>query len=135
VIENENVPVLDLPCGTVYETSVDARAGIRWYSDGKLAKRRVSQDAEGTWSLSATGAGPTVAVSAHASWRNVYAIPGDDTSGPEFFHGDGLTVQAPGYGVIMHIAGLDLPDGTHRGILRFIDDPQAIAELCAALGG
>jgi CheY-like chemotaxis protein len=38
-----------------------------------------------------------------------------------------------GVGVIAHIAGLDLPDGTHRGVFRFVDDPQVEAALCAAL--
>jgi hypothetical protein len=35
--------------------------------------------------------------------------------------------------VIAHFAGLDLPEGTHRGVLRFIDDPQVAAAVCAAL--
>ena len=34
--------------------------GHRWYLGGKLVKRFVSQNAEGTWSLSPSGAGPTV---------------------------------------------------------------------------
>jgi hypothetical protein len=132
-----NEPILDfqLPCGTVYETADDVRRGIRWYdsSTGKLMKRFVSQDFEGTWSLSPTGAGPTVTVTAHANWRNVYAVPGDESSGPTIFHGNGFTIRAPGFGVIVHIAGLDLPDGTHRGVARVIEDPEVAAELCAAL--
>jgi hypothetical protein len=63
----------------------------------------------------------------------VYAVPGDESSGPTIFHGDGFTVQAPGFGVIVHIAGLDLSDGAHRGVIRFIEDPEVAAELCAAL--
>ena len=35
--------------------------------------------------------------------------------------------------MIAHIAGLDRPDDTHRGVFRFIDDPAVAAELCAAL--
>jgi hypothetical protein len=58
-----NEPILDfeLPCGTLYETATDVRRGIRWYNsdDGKLVRRFVSQDMEGAWSLSPTGAGPT----------------------------------------------------------------------------
>ena len=49
---------------------------------------------------------------------------------PATGHGDGLRVGAPCFGVIAHIAGLDLPDGTHRGAVRGVDDP---APLCAAL--
>ena len=60
VLTPVNEPVAELPCGTVYETSNDVRRGIRWYnSDGKLVKRFVTQDLEGTWSLSPTGASPT----------------------------------------------------------------------------
>jgi hypothetical protein len=127
-----NEPVGELPCGTLYETSVDARDGIRWYRDGKLVRRRVSQDAEGTWSLSPVGDGPTVAVATHANWSIDYAIPGDDSSGALTAHGES-TVRAPGVGVIVHTAGLDLPDGTHRGVLRVPDDPVVAAMLCAAL--
>jgi hypothetical protein len=116
----------------VYETSTVDRQGIRWYnSDSKLVKRFVTEDGEGTWSLSPTGAEPTVKVTSHASFRNVYAVPGDQSTGPEIFHGEG-TSQAPGFGVIHHIAGLDLPDG-HHGIFHDIVDPAVAAELCAAL--
>src|SRR5215204_479799 len=117
----------------VNETIFDLREGIRWYLDGKLVKRFVHQNAEGTWSLSPTGAGPAVTVSLHANWRNEYAVPGDESSGPETFHGSGFTVRAPGVGVIAHIAGLDLPDEPHRGVFRITDDPQVAAALCAAL--
>ncbi len=132
-VVNEPILFLDLPCGTVYETISDLREGIRWYLDGKLVKRFVSQNAEGTWSLSPTGAGPTVKISLHANWRDEYAVPGDESSALTTFHGNGFTASAPGAGVIAHIAGLDLPDGTHRGAFRITDDPQVAAALCAAL--
>jgi len=48
--------------------------------------------------------------------------------------------MAPGSGVLFHIAGIDLPNGTHHGAggAFFIDDegsvdPEADAALCAAL--
>ena len=55
-LEPVNEPVFDLPCGTVYETSRDVRHGIRWYNaaDSVIVKRHVTQDFEGTWSLSRT---------------------------------------------------------------------------------
>jgi hypothetical protein len=130
---NEPFPYLDLPCGTVYETVEDVRQGIRWYLDGRLVKRFVSQNAEGTWSLSPTGAGPTVTIELHASWRDEYAVPGDESSASTTSHGSGFLVRASGFGVIAHIAGLDLPEGTHRGALRLVDDPQEAERLCAAL--
>ena len=96
-------------------------------------KRFVTQNAEGTLSLSPTGAAPTVTIALHANWRNEYAVPGDESSGPQIFHGSAITLRAPGVGVIAHVAGLDLADGTHRGVLRFIDDPEVAAVLCEAL--
>jgi hypothetical protein len=134
-LELVNEPVFDLSCGTVYETSRDVRLGTRWYNgaDSVIVKRHVTQDLEGTWSLSPEGAGPTVAISAHANWYDSqYADPNDIDSGVGAAHGE-VTVQAPGFGVIAHIAGLDRPDDTHRGVFRFSDDPAVAAELCAAL--
>jgi hypothetical protein len=134
-----NEPIVDfaLPCGTIYETINDVRRGIRWYnsSDLMIVKRLVFQDAEGTWSLSPTGDGSTVTLTAHANWRNLeFPDPLDESTWPTTFHGNGFTLQAPGFGVIAHIAGLDLPDGTHHGVARVIEDPAVAAELCSALG-
>jgi hypothetical protein len=129
-----NDPVFDLPCGTVYLTGSDVRHGIRWYnSDNKIVKRFVTQDAEGTLSLLPQGAGPTVTVTAHDNWRNVYTVPGDVSSGEQPTHGDVLTLQAPGFGVIAHIAGLNPDDPAGHGIVRSVDDPAVAAKLCAAL--
>jgi hypothetical protein len=131
-----NEPVFDLPCGTMYETSSDVRHGIRWYNgDGKLAKRFVTQDVEGTWSLSPEGAGPTVKITAHDNWRNVYPVPGDLSSELQVNHGDGLTVRVPGLGVIAHVAGMDRreDEDAPRGIFRDIEDPAVQENLCAAL--
>ena len=134
-LEPVNEPVLDLPCGTVYETSRDVRLGIRWYNaaDSVIVKRHVTQDLEGTWSLSPEGAGPTVAISVHANWYDgQYVDPADIDSGVGASHGQ-ATVSTPGLGVIAHIAGLDRPDDTHRGVFRFVDDPAVASALCEAL--
>jgi hypothetical protein len=128
-----NEPVFDLPCGTVYETSTDLREGIRWYLDGLLVKRLVFQQMDGSWSLSPTGSGPSVTIAAHANWSNLYAAPGDESTGPQINHGDGFTASAPGFGVIVQLAGLDEADGTHHGTIRFWDDPAVAAHLCEAL--
>jgi len=123
-----------LTCGPVYQTGTDERRGIRWYtSDRLLAKRFVSEDAEFTLTLSPTGAGPLVTVTIHANWRNVYAVPGDESTGPQVTHGDGLTISQAGSGVLVQVAGLDEVDGTHHGVARFFDDPAVDAKLCAAL--
>jgi hypothetical protein len=128
-----NEPGFELPCGLFYETGFDDRRGIRWYnSDGLLAKRFVSQDAETSWSLSPVGTDPLVTLTFHANWRNEYAVPGDESTGPQITHGNDLTLKGP-HGVIAQIAGLDLPDDTHRGVFRFVDDPAVAAAVCAAL--
>jgi hypothetical protein len=137
VIERVNEPTeVVLPCGQSYETSHDVRSGIRFYnSEGLLVKRFATADVEGTWSLSTTGEGPTVDVRANANWWIVLAVPGDESTGALTQHGNEFTVSSPGFGVIVHIAGLDLPEGDHRGMFRVEGDPQVAAELCAALTG
>jgi hypothetical protein len=62
-----NEPIFDLPCGTVHETSSYHGAGTRWYVNGLLVKRHVAAGLDGTWSLSPTGAGPTLKVTANFS--------------------------------------------------------------------
>ena len=122
-------------CGDTYETFTDVRSGIRWYNaEGLLVKRFVTQDVEGTWSLSPTGVGPTVNMQIHANWWSYYTVPGDLSTETGSTHGE-FTLSAPGYGVIAHVAGLDLSDGIHRGVFRVVEDPQVAAELCAALTG
>ena len=134
-----NEPILDieLPCGTMYWTGSDARSGIRWYNanDRKLVKRFVTRDTDSVVSLSPTGAGPTATLVQHTNFWTYYAVPGDESSGSGPAHGNDLIISAPGYGVIVHIAGLSLPDETHRGTFRFPEDPEVAAELCAALTG
>jgi hypothetical protein len=134
-----NEPILDieLPCGTMYWTGTDARSGIRWYNadDHKLVKRFVTRDTDSVVSLSPTGAGPTATLTQHSNWWTYYAVPGDESSGSGPQHGNDLIISAPGYGVIVHIAGLSVPDETFHGTFRFPEDPEVAAELCAALTG
>ena len=136
-LSNADAPIFDLPCGTVYETASDVRHGIRWYgaSDSVLVKRHVTDDADGFWTLSPEGAGPTVQVTAHGNWYDgQYADPDDLDSGVGATHGE-FTISAPQFGVIAHIAGRDAADDTHRGTFRPIEDPSVAARLCAALTG
>ena len=128
-----NEPIFDLPCGTVYETSTDHRDGTRWYLDALLIKRRVVAHLTGTWSLSATGGGPTVGVDANWNWWIQLAVPGDESTGELTSHGSDLRVSGPGLGGVIHDAGISYPDGTHNGIGRLFDTPEAAATLCEAL--
>lgn len=130
----ESEPVLDLPCGTIYETSRDDREGIRWYSNGLLVRRRVTAVLSGFWTLSVTGDAPHVAIGAHWNWWAIPAVPGGDMDTETITtHGNEFVAKAPDGRVIAHLAGLDLPDGTHRGVLHIPDDPEIAVTLCDAL--
>ena len=74
-------PVIELPCGTLYQTSRDDREGIRWYEDGLLVRRFVSRHMSGFWSLTPAGDGPRVTISGHSNWWTTYPVPGDEDSG------------------------------------------------------
>jgi len=128
-----NEPILDLPCGTIYETSHFHGAGIRWYVDNLLVKRQVAASLSGTWSLSPTGAGPTVTISGNWSFWTFWAVPGDNSTTSETDHGNDFKVSAPGFGVVVHDAGLTYPDGSHRGVPASFFTPEAKVALCAAL--
>jgi hypothetical protein len=127
-----NEPILDVPCGTVYETSSDLRVGIRWYDeDGKLVRRHVFADLEGTWTLSPTGDGPAVRVAGHSNWSDDYLIPGDESSSIGSSRGE-YTVHLQGHGGAIHIAGRDA-QGEYHGVFRAPDDPAVGPLICEAL--
>lgn len=134
---NEPIADFDLPCGTIYETSHYLGDGTRWYVDRLAVRRHVAASLEGTWSLSPTGAGPTVNISGYYSVWTVWTTPGDDSTLVETSSsGNDFKIGAPGFGVILQNAGLTYlpPDGTHQGIAAQIPfTPEVAAELCAAL--
>jgi hypothetical protein len=134
---NDPIPDFDLPCGTIYETSHYRGDGTRWYVDRLAVRRHVAASLEGTWSLSPTGAGPTVNISGYSSTWTVWTTPGDDSTLVETSTGgNDFKISAPGFGVILQSAGLTYlpPDGTHHGITGQIPfTPEVAAELCAAL--
>lgn len=132
VAVNQPITDFDLPCGTIYETSHYHGDGTRWYVDRLIVKRHVAASLEGTWTLSPTGAGPTVNISGHLSGWTVWTTPGDDSTQVETIRGSDFKVSAPGFGVILHDAGLTYPDGTHHGITGDFT-PEVKAALCAAL--
>ncbi len=134
-----NEPILDLPCGQMYETSHDERRGLRWYDAASrmIVKRLVFFDLHGWWSLSPTGAGQIVRVSVNAVSRDVvFPDPYDQDTWPHEFHGVGFKIQAPGYGVITsatHAEGYE-PDDEAHGLADALTAPGVSGELCAALG-
>ncbi len=132
-----NVPIVDfdLPCGTIYETSYYRGDGTRWYVDRLAVKRHVVASLDGTWSLSPTGAGPTVKISGYWSIWSVWTTPGDDSTLIEYRgSGSDFKISAPGFGVIMHNAGVTYADGTHHGVSGQIPfTPVVAATICTAL--
>jgi len=125
-----NEPIADLPCGTIYETSTDTRHATRWYRDGLLVERIVQSKVRGTWTLSPTGASPTVAFTADLSWDERFLVPGDLSSDYEVSHGNFIRID--GMGSFERDAGIWLPGDEHHGLLT-IFTPESDAKLCALL--
>ena len=126
----ENEPIFDLGCGTIYETSTAISHATRWYANGLLVERNATQSVRGTWSLSPTGAEPTVDIAANSGWHETFLVPGDLSSDSEVAHGN--FVRISGMGADMRDVGHYLfPEGTHHGLFTFTD--EAIARLCGLL--
>ena len=60
---------LGLPCGFIYESATITSHATRWYVNLLLVKRDAQEHVTGTWSLSPTGSGPTVAFAESTAWR------------------------------------------------------------------
>jgi hypothetical protein len=118
----------DLPCGTIYESGTVTSHATRWYRDLLLVERNAQQHIDGTWSLSPTGSGPTVAFAQDNSWHETFLVPGDLSSDSEVEHG---SFRVPALGAEFHDSGIILPDGTGHGHTAFTD--AAKAQLCALL--
>jgi hypothetical protein len=126
---NQEVDYLGLPCGSVFESATITSHATRWYVYLLLVMRDAQEHIVGTWSLSPTGSGPTVAFAGDDSHREVFLVPGDLSSDVEVAHGGFLRVPALGAG--FHDSGIYLPDGTQHGHTSFTD--EAKARLCELL--
>jgi len=129
----ENEPFDELPCGQVYQSESDVSNSTRWYQDGLLIRRAVQEQEHGTWSLSPTGDGPTVAFRKDSSWDEHFTIPGDISSGVLDVRGTSLLV--PVLGRQLHESGLYISAEDRNIGLFTSDDPVGIAELCDLLVG
>ncbi|MBA3266365.1 MAG: hypothetical protein H0T14_08360 [Nocardioidaceae bacterium] len=132
----QNEPAFSLPCGLLYETADDVRRGTRWYVDGRLTRRFVFQNASGSWSLSPTGAGPSVTWVAHANWQNTDVdADAPEETWPTVIHGMMLRITGPTGRPIFQYAGIERPDGTSSGLGDWaeFEAPQVQSEICDAL--
>jgi hypothetical protein len=126
----------ELPCGRLYETGKHVNNATRWYQDGLLVRRAVQEQEAGTWSLSPTGEGPSVAWTKDSSLIDEFTIPGDIDSFVRFGHG--LFLHVPSLGIDLHESGLSIDDGDISHGLFTTDDDRidaGIARLCALLVG
>jgi hypothetical protein len=128
-----NEPAFELPCGVVYVTTTDTRYGRRWYDERMLVRRHVVQDSAGTWSLSPTGDGPVVRIASHATWGEVYTVPGDEGSAVAHSRGTDLLAWAPDGGLVAHVSGRS-HDDTFTGHFGIPEDPALADTICEALG-
>lgn len=130
--ENQEIfdgPAFGLPCGTIYESATITSHATRWYVNLLLVERDAEQHVTGTWSLSPTGSGPTVAFGGDDSHREVFLVPGDLSSSSDVAHGGFFRVPALGAG--FHDSGIYFADGTQQGHTSFTD--EAKARLCDLL--
>jgi hypothetical protein len=131
VTSYENLATDESPCGLIYETATEDSNSTRWYRDGLLVRRAVEESVKGTWSLSPTGAGPTVAFARNVSWDEEFTVPGDIDSSVS--NDRGATLRVPALGSDLHDTGIWVPDGTHHGLVTYTD--EAAARLCSLLVG
>lgn len=136
-----NVPIFDLPCGTVYESATNVAHSTRWYNQDRLLVERTNEERlSGVWTLSPGGAGPSVRIRVDDGWHEHFVIPGDLSSDVERAHGSYLHVLSLGNDILD--VGLRLsPEDTQHGYTSFSPDsnifdgtdPLGAAILCAVL--
>jgi hypothetical protein len=113
-----------LRCGddAVYTTGDVQSDGVRWHlPDGRATHTFFNNLSTETWTLSSTGAGPSVNVRGTVNEHFVYPDPGDRTTRVRTITGADWQVTATGYGLVFHDTGLvrfvpgtgDVIDFTH----------------------
>lgn len=125
-----NLAADDFGCGTVYVTGTDTRHATRWYQNGLLVERIVQDKVRESWSLSPTGAGPSLAVSIDQSWDEKFTVPGDLSSDVEVTQGNFIRIQ--GLGGQFIDSGRYLADGTHHGVASAFTE-ASLALICDLL--
>lgn len=130
----------------VYISGAGREFITRWHTaDGLATKTVVHLDYPAdVFSLSPTGAGPSVTVRGHFNRHYVYLVPGDRTSRVMTEVGAIYLVNVPGQGIVVHDTGpVTFAPGqefevitSQHGVHDVYDDPSSIdAVICDALTG
>jgi hypothetical protein len=131
--ENRETDVL--PCGQIYESAHGSSNSTRYYQDGLLVRRAVQEEYRGSWSLSPTGAEPTVEYAQNNSWDDHFSIAGNIDSFVRTVRGS--LIRVPALGSSFHASGVFVEDGIADGPIEShglwtIDEASAL-ELCGLL--
>jgi hypothetical protein len=98
-----------LTCGgrPIYETGTYESDPVRWHTpDGRALKTFDPETLDADWSLSPTGAGPTVHLFSQWNLHFEYGVPGDRSTRVLTGTGSYWQVTAKGYGLVWHDLGL-----------------------------
>ena len=125
----EGDAIFDIGCGTVYQTASDDRFGIRWYTNGNLAKRQFRGHLDGTWSLTPDASGTVIEITGNWSSTAYWTVPGDNDTLVQTDHGLAFHGTVEGLGASLILAGKIDPDGALHGV-NTVDDP--IGEISPA---
>jgi hypothetical protein len=126
---NQPMDDFDLPCGTIYVNATVTSHATRWYQNLLLVERDGQHHIKGSFTLSPTGSGPSVAFASDLSSRETFLVPGDLSSDSEVSHG--TDIRIPALGADFHASGITMADGTQHGRNSFTD--AAKAQLCDLL--
>ncbi|HET7030237.1 MAG TPA: hypothetical protein VFI34_06980 [Candidatus Limnocylindrales bacterium] len=118
----DGVPLFDIGCGTVYETSTEDLVAIRWYADGLLVRRFIRGDMAGTWGLTPDASGRAIPFVGHWTQHDTFSVPGDPDTVVEDATGLAFHATDPRLGADLILAGRIEPDGTLHGVNR-VDEP------------
>jgi hypothetical protein len=136
-----------LRCGDdlVYTTGGFHDDAVRWHlPDGRATHTFFGDQAIEVWTLSSTGAGPSVNVRGDLNLHYVYPTPGDRSTRVLTTTGADWQATATGYGLVFHDTGLvRLVPGTDD-VIEFTHGPSdsdhgnldlVMPEVCAILEG
>ena len=91
----------------IYETATYESNPVRWHTPDGLAVRTFDPETfNGRWTLSSTGAGPSITLKTQWNLHYDYLVPGDRSTRVLTSTGSYWQVTARGYGLVWHDVGL-----------------------------